>query len=137
MNKENNIYELNYSNTEYYDRHPGCGIGPKQTILEWHNWDELINFFTNYFKYFNDDITNLDNETFVKIVKTIWRLAYVAGVNQGREDIRSNTPSFMEQLQDYFKSIQRHNTAEMDETFHDIITPTDIWNEVLHMKIKK
>lgn len=29
MNKENNIYKLNYSNTEYYDRHPGCGMDPK------------------------------------------------------------------------------------------------------------
>ena len=133
---DNNVFELNYSNTEYYDRHPGCGNGPKQAPLEWHKWDELVNFFKKYFEYFGENISSIDNETFTRIVKTIWRISYVTGIAQGREDMRNSTPSFMEQLQDYFKDIQRHNEAEREDTFPDIITPTDIWTEVLHLKFK-
>ena len=43
----------------------------------------------------------------------------------------------MEQLQDYFRDIQRHNEYERDETFPDRISPTDIWQEVLHLKFEK
>ena len=131
-----NIYELNYSNTEYYDRHPSYEDKPKQTPLEWHKWDELVDFFKNYFQYFGEDISSIDDETFIRIVKTIWRISYVAGIAYAREEMRKNTPSFMEQLQEYFKDIQRYNEAEREDTLPDIITPTDIWTEVLHLKFK-
>ena len=133
----NNIYESNYSNSEYYDRHPNSKNEPKQTTLEWHNWDKLTHFFKNYFLYFGDDISSIDKETFKRMIKTIWRFAYVAGVNEGMEEMRKNIPSFIEQLQDWFKDIQRYNEAEMEDTLPDLITPTDIWNEVLHLKIQK
>jgi hemerythrin superfamily protein len=136
-NVDSNIFELNHSNSEYYERHPNCKGGPKQIPLEWHNWDELVDFFENYFQHFGDDVSTLDRETFKKVVKTIWRFSYITGIVYAREEIKENTPSFMEQLKEYFKSIQRHNEYERDEMFPDTITPDDIWHDVLHLKFKK
>lgn len=136
-NTVNNIFELNHSNSEYCDRHPNYGSKPKQTPLEWNKWDELVDFFEKYFQHFGDDISALDKETFKRVVKTIWRFSYVAGIAYAREEMKENTPSFMEQLQEYFRDIQRHNEYERDETFPDRITPTDIWQEVLHLKFEK
>lgn len=136
-NTGNNIFELNHANSEYYDRHPNCKDKPKQIPLEWHNWDELVDFFEKYFQYFGDDVSTLDKETFKRIVKTIWRFSYVTGIVYVKKEMKENTPSFMEQLKEYFKSIQQYNEYERDETFPDRITPTDIWQEVLHLKFKK
>jgi hypothetical protein len=136
-NVDSNIFELNHANSEYYDRHPNCKGKPKQTPLEWHKWDELVDFFEKYFQHFGDDVSTLDKETFKRVVKTIWRISYVAGIAYAREEMKKNTPSFMEQLQDYFRDIQRHNEYERDETFPDRISPTDIWQEVLHLKFEK
>ena len=136
-NIDSNIFELNHSNSEYYERHPNCKGGPKQIPLEWHNWDELIGFFENYFQHFGDDVSTLDKETFKKVVKTIWRFSYITGIVYAREEMKENTPSFMEQLKEYFKSIQRHNEYERDEMFPDTITPDDIWHDVLHLKFEK
>ena len=83
MNKQDNStnkFELNYCNTEYYNRHPGCDCKPKQTPLEWHHWDDLYEFFRGYFNHFGDDISGLDKETFERMVKTIWRIANVRAV---------------------------------------------------------
>lgn len=128
------IFELNYANSEYYDRHKNHENKPKQKPIEWHKWDELIGFFRGYFGHFGDDVTVLDEETFKRMVKTIWRMGYVAGVAQGREDMKNEIPSFREQLQNWFKDIQRHNEEEENETFPDRITPTDIWTGVLSLK---
>jgi hemerythrin superfamily protein len=136
-NVDSNIFELNHSNSEYYERHPNCKGGPKQIPLEWHNWDELVDFFENYFQHFGDDVSTLDKETFKRVVKTIWRFSYITGIVYAREEIKENTPSFMEQLKEYFKSIQRHNEYERDEMFPDTITPDDIWHDVLHLKFEK
>ena len=136
-NIDSNIFELNHSNSEYYERHPNCKGGPKQIPLEWHNWDELVDFFENYFQHFGDDVSTLDKETFKKVVKTIWRFSYITGIVYAREEMKENTPSFMEQLKEYFKSIQRHNEYERDEMFPDTITPDDIWHDVLHLKFEK
>jgi hemerythrin superfamily protein len=136
-NVDSNIFELNHSNSEYYERHPNCKGGPKQIPLEWHNWDELVDFFENYFQHFGDDVSTLDKETFKRVVKTIWRFSYITGIVYAREEMKENTPSFMEQLKEYFKSIQRHNEYERDEMFPDTITPDDIWHDVLHLKFKK
>lgn len=136
-NVDSNIFELNHSNSEYYERHPNCKGGPKQIPLEWHNWDELVDFFENYFQHFGDDVSTLDRETFKKVVKTIWRFSYITGIVYAREEMKENTPSFMEQLKEYFKSIQRHNEYERDEMFPDTITPDDIWHDVLHLKFEK
>ena len=136
-NVDSNIFELNHSNSEYYERHPNCKGGPKQIPLEWHNWDELVDFFENYFQHFGDDVSTLDKETFKKVVKTIWRFSYITGIVYAREEMKENTPSFMEQLKEYFKSIQRHNEYERDEMFPDTITPDDIWHDVLHLKFEK
>ena len=136
-NVDSNIFELNHSNSEYYERHLNCKGSPKQIPLEWHNWDELVDFFEKYFQHFGDDVSTLDKETFKKVVKTIWRFSYITGIVYAREEMKENTPSFMEQLKEYFKSIQRHNEYERDEMFPDIITPDDIWHDVLHLKFEK
>ena len=136
-NTGNNIFELNHSNSEYYDRHSNSKAKPKQIPLEWHKWDELVDFFEKYFQYFGDDVSTLDKETFKRVVKTIWRFSYVAGIAYAREEMEKDAPSFMKQLKEYFKSIERHNEAERDETFPDIITPNDIWHDVLHLKFEK
>ena len=136
-NVDSNIFELNHSNSEYYERHPNCKGGPKQIPLEWHNWDELVDFFENYFQHFGDDVSTLDRETFKKVVKTIWRFSYITGIVYAREEMEKDKPSFMKQLKEYFKSIERHNEAERDETFPDIITPNDIWHDVLHLKFEE
>lgn len=136
-NTDNNIFELNYSNSEYCDRHPNCKAKPKQIPLEWHKWDELVDFFEKYFQHFGDDVSALDKETFKKVVKTIWRFSYVTGIVYAREEMEKDAPSFMKQLKEYFKSIERHNEAERDETFPDIITPNDIWHDVLHLKFEE
>lgn len=135
-NTDNNIFELNHSNSEYCDRHPNCKAIPKQLPLEWHNWDELVDFFEKYFQHFGDDISALDKETFKKVVKTIWRFSNVAGIAYARGEMEKDAPSFMKQLKEYFKSIERHNEAERDEMFPDIITPYDIWHDVLHLKFE-
>lgn len=125
-------FELNYCNTEYADRHKGSQENrPKQKPLEWHKWSELCDFFRGYFEHFGDDISGIDEKTFERMVKTIWRFSNVVAFRDGMEYQKENTPSFHEQLQNWFKDIQRYNESEMDETFHDIITPTDIWCGVL------
>ena len=68
------------------------------------------------------------------MVKTIWRFSNVVAFREGMKYQKEMTPSFREQLQDWFKDIQRHNESEMDETFHDIITPNDIFYGVLGNK---
>ena len=128
---------MNYSNSEYCDRHLNCKAKPKQIPLEWHKWDELVDFFEKYFQHFGDDVSALDKETFKKVVKTIWRFSYVTGIVYAREEMEKDAPSFMKQLKEYFKSIERHNEAERDETFPDIITPNDIWHDVLHLKFEE
>ena len=136
-NTGNNIFFFFFSNSEYCDRHTNYESRPKQTPLEWNKWDELVDFFEKYFQHFGDDISALDKETFKRVVKTIWRFSYIAGTVDAREVMKENTPSFMEQLQEYFRDIQGYNEAERDEMFPDIITPTDIWQEVLHLKFEK
>lgn len=128
-----NKFELNYANTEYSDRHKNCVTmnKPKQSPIEWHSWDELVSFFKGYFEHFGDDISGIDEDTFKRMVKTIWRFSNVAAFRDGMSFQKEQTPSFKEQLQGWFKDIQRHNESEMDETFPDTITPNDIWHSVL------
>lgn len=126
-------FELNYANTEYSDRHKKGDMmnKPKQTPIEWHSWDELVSFFKGYFEHFGDDISGIDEDTFKRMVKTIWRFSNVAAFRDGMNFQKEQTPSFREQLQDWFKEIQRHNESESNETFPDTITPNDIWHSVL------
>lgn len=128
-----NKFELNYANTEYYDRHKNCDTinKPKQTPIEWHTWDELVTFFQGYFEHFGDDISGIDKGTFKRMVKTIWRFSQVVAFRDGMDFQKEQTPSFREQLQGWFKDIQRHNESEWDETFPDTFTPNDIWHSVL------
>ena len=132
-----NKFDLNYCNSEYSERHKG-GSGdvnrPKQMPLEWHKWGDLFDFFRGYFEHFGDDISGIDEKTFERMVKTIWRFSNVVAFREGMKYQKEMTPSFREQLQDWFKDIQRHNESEMDETFHDIITPNDIFYGVLGNK---
>lgn len=128
-----NKFELNYANTEYSDRHKKGDMmnKPKQTPIEWHSWDELVSFFKGYFEHFGDDISGIDEDTFKRMVKTIWRFSQVVAFRDGMNFQNEQTPSFKEQLQGWFKEIKRYNENERDETFPDIITPNDIWHSVL------
>lgn len=130
-----NNFELNYSNSEYAERHKNCTMEkPKQTPLNWHKWEDLFEFFKGYFNHFGDDISGLDEKTFERMVKTIWRFSHVVAYREGMAEQKANTPSFMKQLKDYFKEIQEHNNSEWEDTCKDLISPYDIWDGVLHLK---
>ena len=114
-----NKYELNYSNTEYGERHRGCKNRPKQQALEWHKWGELVDFFKGYFAYFGDDISGIDDTTFECMVKTIWRFGHVNGAYDGRETQRMLTPTFEEQLNNWKMAVHEHNrNAEEEGDIH-------------------
>ena len=138
MDKQDNStnkFELNYSNTEYYNRHPGCDCKPKQTPLEWHHWDDLYEFFRGYFNHFGDDISGLDKETFERMVKTIWRIANVRAIVDTREECKKNQPTFSEQLAAWADTIRSHNDGIEDETDKtDAIGPFELWEMVMHAK---
>ena len=138
MDKQDNStnkFELNYSNSEYHDRHPGCAIEPKQNPLEWHHWDDLYEFFRGYFNHFGDDISNLDKDTFERIVKTIWRMASVRATFDAREECKKNQQTFSEQLAAWADAIRSHNDGIADETDKsDAIGPFELWEMVMHAK---
>lgn len=118
MDAENiDIYEQNHANTEYADRHRGCGSSniPKQTPIEWSNWDELVGYFRGYFDHFGDDTSSINDATFKRIVKTIWRFGYVSGVVGGMNTMRELTPTFSEQLREWKRSVEEHNRNCEDE----------------------
>ena len=130
-----NKFELNYANTEYYNRHPGCDCKPKQTPLEWHHWDDLYEFFRGYFNYFGDDISGLDKDTFERIVKTIWRIANVRATFDAKEECKKNQTTFSEQLAAWADAIIMHNddiAGDTDKT--DEIGPFELWEMVMHAK---
>lgn len=120
--KKNLKFEKNYANTEYADRHNGNSnmSAPKQEALEWHKWPELIAFFREYFKYFGDDTSALDDETFGRMVKTIWRFSNVAAFRDGMKFHQENTPSFYEQFKEWTIEIAR-STDEAGFNWADII----------------
>lgn len=135
MKKEDNsIFEKNYSNKEYSERHSNtnCANHPKQEPLEWHMWEDLVGFFKGYFNHFGDDISKLDDETFARIVKTIWRFSNVVSFREGMKFQKEMTPSFMDQLKNYFMDIQRHNLDDPD----DYYSPLELFNDVLAMSKK-
>jgi hypothetical protein len=138
MDKQDNStnkFELNYSNSEFHDRHPGCDCKPKQTPLEWHHWDDLYEFFRGYFNHFGDDISGLDKETFERMVKTIWRMANVRAIVDTREECKKNQPTFSEQLAAWADTIRSHNDCIEDETDKtDAIGPFELWEMVMHAK---
>ena len=118
--KKNIKFEKNYANTEYADRHNGNSKNrPKQEALEWKNWPELLTFFREYFKYFGDDTSALDDETFGRMVKTIWRFSNVAAFRDGMKFQNENTPSFSEQLKTWARDIINHTDEIVD--FNEII----------------
>ena len=130
MKKEDNsIFEKNYSNMEYYERHSNteCDNRPKEEPLEWHMWEDLVGFLKGYFNHFGDDISKLDDETFTRMVKTIWRFSNVVYFREGMKFQKEMTPSYMDQLKQNIIDIQRHNLNEPDEYY----TPQAFFRDVL------
>ena len=125
-----NIFEANYSVSEYIDRHAGneemIENRPKQTPIDWRMWDDLFDFFTGYFKHFGDDISGLDDKTFKRMVKTIWRFSAVHTMTESKKYLEENHLSFKEQLRNWADDIRRNNREAMDE-----IGPFELWNMVM------
>lgn len=135
MKKEDNsIFEKNYSDVEYYERHSDAEYDnrPKQEPLEWHMWKDLVGFFKGYFNHFGDDISKLDDETFTRMVKTIWRFSNVVSFREGMKFQKEMTPSYMDQLKQNIIDIQRHNLNEPDEYY----SPQAFFRDVLNMSEK-
>ncbi len=132
--KDNSIFEKNYSNMEYYERHSNteCANRPKQEPLEWHMWGDLVCFLKGYFNHFGDDISKLDDETFTRMVKTIWRFSNVVSFREGMEFQKEMTPSYMDQLKQNIIDIQRHNLNEPDEYY----SPQAFFRDVMDMSEK-
>lgn len=134
-----NRFELNYSNSEFYERHKedekALTNKPEQIPIEWHNWDDLYEFFRGYFNHFGDDISSLDKDVFERMVKTIWRMSTVLAVHDTREEYKKNQTTFSEQLAEWADAIKRHNEGIADETDKtDLIGPFDLWEMVFHSK---
>ena len=134
-----NRFELNYSNSEFYERHKGDEKAltnkPKQTPIDWHNWDDLYEFFRGYFNYFGDDISGLDKDTFERMVKTIWRIANVRATFDAKEECKKNQTTFSEQLAAWADAIRMHNddiAGDTDKT--DEIGPFELWEMVMSSK---
>ena len=107
-----NKFDLNYCNSEYNERHKG-GSGdvnrPKQMPLEWHKWGDLFDFFRGYFEHFGEDLSGVDDATFERMVKTIWRFSNVAAFRDGMKYQKEITPSFKEMLDDWRRAVDEHN----------------------------
>jgi len=137
-----NKFELNYANTEFYERHKendeALTNKPRQAPLEWHHWNDLYEFFRGYFNYFGDDISALDKDTFERIVKTIWRISHTCAVFDTRKECKENQLTFSKQLAEWANSIRMHNEGVADETDKtDMIGPFELWEMVMHQSTSK
>lgn len=137
-----NKFELNYANTEFYERHKendeALTNKPRQVPLEWHHWNDLYKFFRGYFNYFGDDISALDKDTFERIVKTIWRISHTCAVFDTRKECKENQLTFSKQLAEWANSIRMHNEGVADETDKtDMIGPFELWEMVMHQSTSK
>lgn len=136
---ETNYYNCNHSTSEFYERHKNdknaIDNKPCQKPIEWHSWNDLYDFFYGYFCYFGDDISTLDNDVFERMVKTIWRMAYVNGVAQGKKDAEENRLSFKDHLKNWINDIQRSNAEIDDESCKiDRIGPFELWDMLMNLE---
>ena len=102
LGSEINFDKINFSNTEFMDRHPGTTVVPKQVPLTFSSYDALVKFLRKYFEHFGIDVSDIDDQKLLVIVKTVMRMESVAAYRRGYRDCEKMIPSFHEQLVDYF-----------------------------------
>lgn len=110
LKSDTNFDLINFSNSEFIERHPGSANIPKQVPMTFSTYDALIKFLRKYFKHFGIDVSYIDDRTLMTIVKTVNRMESVSAYRRGYNECRKKTPSFHDQLVDYF-----NNMADMME----------------------
>ena len=113
---------LNFSNSEFRDRHPGLSCIPKQVALVFSNYEVQVRFLRMYFQHFGIDVSGIDDSQLMVIVKTISRMEGVSSYMNGYNDCMSTLkdgPSFHDRLVEFFNGM----AEEMEDD--DCISWTD------------
>ena len=121
LGSEINFDKINFSNTEFMDRHPGATVVPKQVPLTFSSYDALVKFLRKYFEHFGIDVSDIDDHKLLVIVKTVMRMESVAAYRRGYRDCEKMIPSFHEQLVDFFNGMAEEMEDDPCITWTDFV----------------
>lgn len=113
--------KLNFANTEFCDRHPDAKEKPKQIALSFEKWDNLVKFLRKYFEHYGIDVSSLDDRQFLVVIKTVYRMSNVCAYKEGYKDAKESSPSFYEQLVEFFDNMGRAMKEDHTITWTDFI----------------
>jgi hypothetical protein len=115
---------LNFSNSEFSERHPGLSCIPKQVALVFSNYEDQVRFLRMYFKHFGIDVSTIDDTHLMVLVKTVARMEKVASYANGYNDCMSalnEGPSFHDRLVEFFNGIAEEMEDDPFITWTDFI----------------
>jgi hypothetical protein len=121
LGKNVDFDKLNFANTEFRDRHPDAKETPKQIVLSFEKWDNLVKFLRKYFEHFGIDVSSLDDSQLMVVIKTVYRMSNVCAYKEGFKDGREMAPSFHEQLVDFFNGMAEEMEDDPCITWTDFI----------------
>ena len=99
---------LNFSNSEFSERHPELSCIPKQVALVFSNYEDQVRFLRMYFQHFGLDVSGIDDRHLMVIVKTVSRMEGVSSYMNGYNDCMSalkEGPSFYDRLVEFFNGM--------------------------------
>lgn len=111
---------LNFSNTEFCERHPGLSCIPKQVALVFSNYEDQVRFLRMYFQHFGIDISGIDDCHLMVIVKTVSRMVGVSSYMNGYND-STLKESFHDKLIEFFNNMAEEMEDDPCITWTDFI----------------
>jgi len=121
-------YEINFCDADWMERHDKKENIPDKIKLAWSNWDELVDFFIGYFNHFGDDTSTISRDQLKRMIKTIYRFGNNHGFSEGMKYQKEITPTFLEELKEWKKSVEVHNNE--NEIYHEHVTFNELMSRI-------